>query len=134
MLLRTIPYFVLGLDVFDDGDGLEYQFRVDGVTIKYMDLKKEYMKYHKKIPNKQRNNGGRCSWMRVKDGQTNILIEVKGLPEGEIIARVVVQRERAAYAEVKSNVFQRYLKISNVFKYLISLNYPVKCSSGRVIC
>lgn len=71
------------------------------MTIKYLDLKKEYTKVHRKIPRKQLTPElkAKASWMRIKEGGVKILVEAQNL-DGELIAKVVVQRERAAFAEV----------------------------------
>ena len=97
----------LGLCLDDDEDGTPYKFRVNGVTITYMNLQKEYIKAHKKIPKKKSaENQSKASWMRVKDGNVRILIEAHNL-EGALIAKVVVQRERAAFAEVNTCYIQK---------------------------
>jgi len=91
-------------NVQDDDDQTPYQFRVDGVTILYENLKKEYIKVHRKIPKHQRTpeSNGRASWMRVKDGELSIIIEANRTENlGVFIAKVVVQRERAAYDEAR---------------------------------
>ena len=78
------------------------------MTILYENLKKEYIKVHRKIPKHQRTpeSNGKASWMRVKDGELSIIIEANRTENlGVFIAKVVVQRERAAYDEVKMNYF-----------------------------
>ena len=99
----------LGLDISTDDDGTPYQFRVNGVTILYENLKDEYMKVHKKIPAHMKNSeqGNKGSWMRVKDGHVKIAIEInnESLSGGTFIAKVVVHRDRTAYEEVKKVYF-----------------------------
>ena len=86
------------------------------MTILYENLKKEYIKVHKKIPRHQRTaeSNGKASWMRVKDGELSIVVEANRTESlGVFIAKVVVQRERAAYEEVETNFFVLLLSASD---------------------
>ena len=97
------------------------------MTISYENLQREYWKVHKKISKSMRipEDDGKASWMRVKDGIVRIAIEANGIDRknGTVIAKVVVQRERAAYEEVKS------LYVTFV---LIELLFPMDCSSVSI--
>ena len=116
-------FIPLDFNFLDDEDGTPYQFRINGVTISYENLQREYWKVHKKIPKnlKRPEDNGKASWMRVKDGNVRIAIEANGIDcrNGMVIAKVVVQRERAAYEEVKSLYFTFVL---------IELLFPMDCS------
>ena len=101
LLCAFIP---LDFNPLDGEDGIPYQFRINGVTISYEDLQPEYLKFHRKIPKRLKIPEDKASWMRVKDRNIRIAIEANGIDcsNGMCIAKVVVQRERAAYEEVKS--------------------------------
>ncbi|XP_065060043.1 uncharacterized protein LOC135687420 [Rhopilema esculentum] len=96
----------LGQQNFDmriDDDHIPYAFRCEGVSIVYEGLKAEYLKVHKKIPKAKQQQAGlgdRGSWMRVKDSHVDIFIENKSRP-GVPIVKVVVQREKTAFAEAR---------------------------------
>ena len=70
------------------------------MTILYENLKSEYYKVHRKIPDQ--TLGYRSSSMRVKDGDVKISIEVniESSPDCTFVTNVAVQRERAAWEEV----------------------------------
>ena len=70
------------------------------MTIHYENLRSEYTKVHKKIP--RRFKQGKGSWMRVENGVVSIGIDVNAAAySGSFVAKVVVQRDRKAYEEVK---------------------------------
>jgi len=81
-----------------DDDETLYEFRINGVTIHYENLRSEYTKVHKKIP--RRFKQGKGSWMRVENGVVSIGIDVNAAAySGSFVAKVVVQRDRKAYEE-----------------------------------
>ena len=114
-----------------DGDETPYQFRINGVTILYENLKSEYKKVHRKIPKGWKYP--RDSWMRVENGHVSIMIDVNNTEcSGSFVAKVVVRREANAYEEVKTSVSFKFYRTMYLVKDLFSLFYKNNFTRTRI--